>query len=129
MGEGAPPRADLGAGIAVAAAGSQAGPARRALGWAAARAAARAGAPRALPRPAAAPRNLQEAAGPGEWGEGALRDAGDRAGGKRMSPGGGGARGRQCKGGKGGRRAPGPRSHAERRAGGSGRAAVFLPPR
>lgn len=72
MGEGAPPRADLGAGIAVAAAGSQAGPARRALGWAAARAAARAGAPRALPRPAAASRNLQEAVGPGEWGEGAL---------------------------------------------------------
>lgn len=98
MGEGAPPRADLGAGIAVAAASSQAGPARRALGWAAARAAARAGAPRAPPRPAAAPRNLQEATGPGEWGEGSLEG--------RWGPGGreadvpsGGARGRQCKGG------------------------------
>ena len=48
-GEGAPPRADLGAGIAVAAAGSRAGRARQALGWAATQAAARAGAPSAPP--------------------------------------------------------------------------------
>lgn len=117
VGEGAPPRADLGAGIAVAAAGSLAGPARRALGWAAARAAARAGAPCALPRPAAVPRNLQEAAGPGEWGEGALEG--------RWGPGEreadvprGGARGKR---GRGSRRAPGPCSHPARRAGVGGR--------
>lgn len=75
-GKGAPPRTDLGAGIAVAAAGSPAGPGRQALEWAAAQAAARAGAPRAPPLRRVTFRRQRGLA---------RRGAGPRAGGKQES--------------------------------------------
>lgn len=67
---------------------------RQALGWAA----ARAGAPGAPPRPNAASRNLQEAVGPGEGGEGSSRGAGGPWPAGIRGPLGGSA-GKKCKGG------------------------------
>lgn len=108
VGEGTPPRADLGAGIAVAAAGSRAGPARRALGWAAAQAAARAGAPRTPPLRRVTFRRQRglarrgEARAPG----GALGAPGRREARvpREEAP-------RRKARGRGGRRAQGPRGH------------------
>lgn len=76
------------------------------------------------PRPAAASRNLQEAVGPGERGEGAWRGAeGPGPAGSGGPP--GGSAGKEGRGeGRGGRRVPGPCGHAPKVAAG---AAACLP--
>lgn len=126
VGEGAPPRADLGVGIAVAAAGSTAGPAGPGAAGAGVGGGAGSGEGGRPRSPAAAARNLQKAAGPGEGGEGARRDAGGLGPAGSVGPSGRSA-GKEGKGeGRTGSESRGPAAAPALRAeggGGSGAAA------